>query len=64
MFGAGLLEEYQTARSEVGLSDLQLAALARTSIRTSGAPASIVAEAMAGIDSWLGRPATITTTSS
>ena len=64
MFGAGLLDEYETARSELGFSDRQLAALARTSIRTSGAPASTVAAAMADIDAWLGRPATITTTSS
>ena len=59
MFGAGLLDEYQTARSVLGLSDHQLAALARTSIETSGAPASSVAAAMAGIDAWLGRPGTI-----
>jgi adenosine deaminase len=56
MFGAGLLDEYETARGELGLSDRQLAALARTSIRTSGAPASIVAAAMAEIDAWLTGP--------
>jgi adenosine deaminase len=54
MFGAGLLDEYQTARSELGLSDVQLAALTRTSIRTSGAPAATVTAAMADIDAWLG----------
>jgi adenosine deaminase len=59
MFGAGLLDEYETARSELRFSDRQLAALARTSIRTSGAPASTVAAAMAGIEAWLSRPATI-----
>jgi adenosine deaminase len=53
MFGVGLLDEYQTARGELGLSDVQLAALARTSIRTSGAPAATVTAAMADIDAWL-----------
>jgi adenosine deaminase len=53
MFGAGLLDEYETARSELGLSDDQLAALARTSVQTSGAPASLIAPATAGIDAWL-----------
>jgi adenosine deaminase len=56
MFGAGLLDEYETARGELGLTDRQLAALARTSIRTSGAPASIVAPALAGVDTWLSQP--------
>jgi len=56
MFGAGLLDEYKTARGERGLTDRQLAALARTSIRTSGAPASIVAPALAGVDTWLSQP--------
>jgi adenosine deaminase len=55
MFGAGLLEEYETARSELRLSDDQLAALARTSVQTSGAPVSIITTATAGIDAWLGR---------
>jgi adenosine deaminase len=53
MFGAGLLDEYETARSELGLSDDQLAALARTSVQTSGAPASVIAQATAGIGAWL-----------
>jgi adenosine deaminase len=53
MFGSGLLGEYETARGELGLTDHQLAALARTSIRTSGAPATTVTSALAGIDDWL-----------
>jgi adenosine deaminase len=63
MFGVGLLDEYQTARSELGLSDHQLAALARTSIRTSGAPAANITAAMNDIDAWLGPPATVTAAS-
>lgn len=53
MFGVGLLDEYELARSEVGLSDERLAALARTSLVTSDAPAELVAEGCAGIESWL-----------
>jgi adenosine deaminase len=64
MFGTGLLEEYETARRELGFTDHQLAALARTSIQTSGAPASIVITATAGIDTWSGGQATITAASS
>jgi adenosine deaminase len=53
MFAAGLLDEYETARTGLGLTDHQLAALARTSVATSDAPATLIAAAMAGIDSWL-----------
>jgi adenosine deaminase len=52
MFGAGLLAEYETARGDLGLTDHQLAALARTSIQTSGAPTAIIAPALAGIANW------------
>jgi adenosine deaminase len=55
MFGAGLLEEYETARRELGLTDGQLAALARTSVQASGAPASVTAPATAAIGAWLGQ---------
>lgn len=53
MFGAGLLDEYRTARTELGLSDHQLAAIARTSIDTSDAPAALISAATARIDDWL-----------
>lgn len=56
-FGVGLLEEYQLARSELGLDDDQLAAIARTSVGTSDAPASLVRTATARIDRWLAGPA-------
>jgi adenosine deaminase len=56
LFGVGLLDEYQLARSELGLTDLQLAALARTSIATSDAPASLIHAATAKIDRWLAEP--------
>ncbi|MFD9483375.1 adenosine deaminase [Streptomyces sp. NPDC059991] len=50
-----LLAEFQVARSELMLTDSQLAALARTSIQSSGAPDNVRAYALPGIDAWLGR---------
>ncbi|MFI5041352.1 MAG: adenosine deaminase [Acidimicrobiales bacterium] len=52
-FEAGLLDEYQLSRTRLGLSDEQLAGIARTSIDASGAPAPLKASANAGIDAWL-----------
>jgi adenosine deaminase len=57
MFGSGLLAEYEVARAELGLTDGQLAGLARTSIETSGAPAGLIAAATAGIENWRAVPA-------
>jgi adenosine deaminase len=57
MFGAGLADEYQTARDTFGLSDAQLADIARTSLETGDAPAELVRSATAGIDAWLAGPA-------
>ncbi|MBR7836377.1 adenosine deaminase [Actinospica durhamensis] len=53
MFGAGLLDEYHVARTVLGLDDRQLAALARTSIASSGAPDALKTSAAADIDAWL-----------
>jgi adenosine deaminase len=53
MFGVGLLDEYVIARDRLGLSDTQLAAMARTSIETSGAHPDRVAVWTARIDDWL-----------
>jgi len=53
----GLLDEYVLARARLGLSDEQLAAIARTSIDASGAPDSLKVSARAGIDAWLAAPA-------
>ncbi|MGH3411200.1 MAG: adenosine deaminase family protein, partial [Streptosporangiaceae bacterium] len=57
LFGVGLLDEYQLARSELGLTDHQLAAVARTSLDTSDASASLIRAATARIDPWLAAPA-------
>ncbi|GAA3778421.1 adenosine deaminase [Streptomyces phyllanthi] len=53
LFGPGLLEEYETARTAFALNDPQLAATARTSIESSGAPRAIVEEAITRIGDWL-----------
>lgn len=52
VFGS-LLGEYELARGGLGFSDERLAELARTSLQTSDAPAELVSEALAGIESWL-----------
>ncbi len=52
-FEASLVDEYQLCRDRLGLSDEQLAFIARCSIDGSGAPEAIKREARAGIDAWL-----------
>ncbi|GAC1313995.1 MAG: adenosine deaminase [Acidimicrobiales bacterium] len=52
-FGADLLEEYELCRTRMGLSDDQLAAIARSSIDASGAPADLKRRAGEGINAWL-----------
>lgn len=54
LFGPGLLQEYEAARTELSLTDGQLAAVARTSLEASGAPRATVVDAVTGIDAWLG----------
>lgn len=54
LFGPGVLGEYELARSALGLTDIQLAALARTSIEASGAPPDIAVPALAGVEAWAG----------
>lgn len=56
-FRASLLEEYKLSREKLGLSDEQLAGIARASIRASGAPSDLKATADAAIDAWLAKPA-------
>jgi len=58
-FGASLLEEYEICRSRLGLSDEQLASIARWSIQSSGAPDALKASATAGVDAWLAAPAPV-----
>ncbi|WP_132190471.1 MULTISPECIES: adenosine deaminase [Kribbella] len=53
MFSVGLYDEYELARSALGLSDEGLAEIARTSLATSDAPASLVETGLAGVDEWI-----------
>jgi adenosine deaminase len=53
LFGPGLLEEYEICRDVLGLSDEQLAAVARSSLECSGASAELVATGVASIEAWL-----------
>lgn len=52
-FGPGLLEEYEIARTRLGLDDAALAGCARASLTASGAPDDVKARGLAGIDAWL-----------
>ncbi len=53
MFGVGLGDEYELARTSLGLNDEQLAAIAKTSLITSDAPEAIVSNACVGVAEWL-----------
>ena len=53
LFGVGLAEEFALARDELGLSDDELATLARTSVAASGAPDDLRRTADAAITRWL-----------
>jgi adenosine deaminase len=56
LFGRRLTAQYQLARQAHGLSDDELAELARMSVRGSAAPAAVRARLLAGIDGWLSSP--------
>jgi adenosine deaminase len=53
LFGQRLTAQYQLARRAHGLSDDELAELARMSVRGSAAPDAVRARLLAGIDAWL-----------
>lgn len=61
IFGPGILDEYRTARSVMGLTDDQLADCARTSIVHSSASPAVRTAALAGIEAWLHVPDTAPT---
>ena len=56
LFGSRLLAQYEIARQAHGLSDAELAELARMSVRGSAAPATAARALLAGIDAWLAGP--------
>ncbi len=60
LFGSRLADQYQLAREQHGLTDIELAQLARGSIRGSRAPAELRRELLAEVDLWL-EPALVTT---
>jgi len=53
LFGSRLVEQYEMARTVLGFSDDDLAALARGSVEGSAAPADVRKEILTGIDAWL-----------
>lgn len=56
LFGPRLLAQYESARTDQGLGDEQLAILARGSVRGSLAPEATKVELLATIDRWLAAP--------
>ena len=56
LFGSRLLAQYTDARAVDGLSDAELAGLARTSATGSAAPAAVRGRLLAGIEAWLADP--------
>jgi len=57
LFGPRLAAQYEVARAVHGLSDAELADLARMSVLGSVAPAGLRRRLLAGIDDWLRQPA-------
>jgi adenosine deaminase len=55
LFDTTLVGEYERCRSDLGLSDVQLATIACTSLQASCAPKTTVQRAYAAIEQWLTR---------
>lgn len=53
LFGAQVTDQYRIARDTIGLSDAELAAIARHSITASAAPPEVRRLLQDGIDAWL-----------
>jgi adenosine deaminase len=53
LFGPGLLEEFELCRTELGLTDAELASAARSSITCSGASEDLKARKVTAVDAWL-----------
>jgi adenosine deaminase len=56
LFGSRLAGQYAVLRAAQGLSDEELAELARMSLRRSCAPDDLRQKALAGVDDWLAGP--------
>jgi adenosine deaminase len=57
LFGADVTAQYAIARTVIGLTDAELAAIARHSITVSRAPQEVKTATMRAIGAWLGDPA-------
>ena len=57
LFGSRLADQYELARTALGFTDDELAALARGSLTASRAPKDVRDLALADIDGWLAAPA-------
>ncbi|MCZ6872148.1 MAG: hypothetical protein O7G88_01250 [bacterium] len=55
LFGPNLLDEFVQCREEMGLSDAQLATMARTSFEYSGAPQAVKEAGITEVEQWLCR---------
>ncbi|GAA4671700.1 adenosine deaminase [Streptomyces chumphonensis] len=53
LFGSRLAAQYELAREHHGFTDVELAELARQSLRGSLAPGPVRTELLAGVDAWL-----------
>ncbi|MFF7773650.1 adenosine deaminase [Streptomyces tanashiensis] len=53
LFGSRLAAQYEIARRHHGFTDVELAELARQSVRGSAAPEDVKAKLLAGIDDWI-----------
>jgi adenosine deaminase len=53
LFGSRLVEQYELARHDLGMSDAAIADLARGSVRGSMAPGPLRERLLTGIDAWL-----------
>jgi adenosine deaminase len=53
LFGPSLLDEFVLCREQIGLSDDQLATMAKTSFIHSGAPQAVKNAGITAIDAWL-----------
>jgi adenosine deaminase len=56
LFGSRLVDQYVLVRDTFGLSDAELAELARDSVRASLAPVGLRDRLLGGIDAWLAAP--------
>ncbi|MEU6254319.1 adenosine deaminase [Streptomyces sp. NPDC047043] len=57
LLNTSVLTEYQIARTQLSMTDQQLAAMASTSIQSSGAPTDFIAQTLTGIEAWMKRDA-------